>query len=64
MLDIDAPIKKRSIRANQRPFINKTLQKAVMTGSRLPNKFLKNKAQSNEAAYKNQMNYCVSLFQK
>ena len=48
MFDINAPIKGRYIRANQAPFMNKTLQKAVMTGSRLRNKFLKNKTQSNE----------------
>ena len=44
--------------------MNKTLQKAVMTRSRLRNKFLKNKTQSNETVYKNQRNYCVSLFRK
>ena len=63
-LDVHAPTKKRYIRANQHLFINKTLQKAVMTDSRLRNKFLKNKDQSNETAYKNQRNYCVSLFRK
>ena len=44
--------------------MNKTLQKAVMTRYRLRNKFLKNKTQSNETAYKKQRNYCVSLFRK
>ena len=43
MFDINAPIKKRYIRENQSPFMNKTLQKSVMTRSRLRNKFLKNK---------------------
>ena len=57
-------LQKCYIRANQHLFINKTLQKAVMTDSRLRNKFLKNKDQSNETAYKNQRNYCVSLFRK
>ena len=64
VFDIHAPIKKRYIRANQGPFMNKALQKAVMTRSRLRNKFLKNKTQSNESAYKKQRNYCVSLFRK
>ena len=64
VLDIHAPIKRRYIRANQRPFMNKTLQKAKITRSRLRNKFLKNKTQSNEIAYKKQRNYCVSLFRK
>ena len=64
VLDIHAPIKRRYITANQRPFMNKTLQKAKITRSRLRNKFLKNKTQSNEIAYKKQRNYCVSLFRK
>ena len=64
VLDIHAPIKRRYIRANQRPFMNKTLQKAKITRSRLRNKFLKNKTQSNEIAYKKQRNHCVSLFRK
>ena len=51
VFDIDGPIKKRYIRANQGPFMNKALQKAVMTHSRLHYKFLKNKTQSNESAY-------------
>ena len=64
VFDIHAPIKRRYIRANQGPFTNKTLQKAVMTHSRLRNKFLKNKTESNKTAYKKQRNYCVSLFRK
>ena len=64
MLHIHAPIKKHYIRANQGIFMNKTLQKAVMTRFRLRNKFLKNKTQSNETAYKKQRNYCVSLSRK
>ena len=64
MFDIQAPIKKSCIRANQGPFMNKTLQKAVMTHSRLRNKFLKNKTQSNKTVYKKQRNYCVSTFRK
>ena len=64
MFDIDGPIKKRYIKANQGPFMNKALQKAVMTHSRLRYKFLKNKTQSNESAYKKQRNYRISLFRK
>ena len=64
MFDIHAPTKKRYIRTNQGSFIHKAPQKAVMTRFRLRNKFLKNKTQSNESAYKKQRNYCVSFFQK
>ena len=44
--------------------MNKALQKAMVTHSRLRNKFFKNKIHSNESAYKKQRNYCVSLFRK
>ena len=43
MFDIHAPIKKRYIRANQGSFMNKALQRAVVTRSRLRNKCLKKK---------------------
>ena len=52
VFDVHAPIKKRYIRTVQGPFRNKTLQKIVMARSRLRNKFLKNKRQSKESAYK------------
>ena len=64
VFDIHAPIKKSYIRVNQGPFMNKALQKAVMTNSRPCNKFLKIKTQPNETVYKKQRNYCVSLFRK
>ena len=48
VLDRHALIKKRYIRTNQAPFMKKTLEKAVMT-PRLRNKFLENKALSNES---------------
>ena len=62
VLDIHAPIV--SHKDSQGSFMNKTLQEALMTRSRLSNKFLKNKTQSDKTAYKKQKNYCVSLFRK
>ena len=62
VLDIHAPTV--SHKDSQGSFMNKTLQEALMTRSRLRNKFLKNKTQSDETAYKKQKNYCVSLFRK
>ena len=64
VFDIHAPIKKSYISANQGSFMNKTLQEAVMTSSKLRNKVLKNKTQSDETSNKKQINYCVSLFGK
>ena len=57
-----APLKKRYVRANQAPFMNKKLSKEIMTRSRLRNKFLKTKTDANRKAYNQQLNYCVSLF--
>ena len=59
-----APSKKKYVRANQAPFMNKTLQKAIMERTRLRNKFLKYKTVSNKIAYNKQRNYCVKSVQK
>ena len=59
-----APLKKRYVRANQEPFMNKKLSKEIMTRSRQRNKFLKNKTDANRKAYNKQRNYRVSLFRR
>ena len=50
------PIKRRYIRANQAPFMNKSLNKSVMDRSRLKNKFLRNRIPENWSNYKKQRN--------
>ena len=64
LLNIFAPIKERYIRANNSPFMNKTLSKAVMTRSRLRNKFTKNPIPENKYNYTKYRNYCTGLFRK
>ena len=64
LLNKHAPSKKKYIRANSSPFMNKTLSKAVMTRSRLRNKFLKNPNNVNRAGYTKYRNYCTRLFKK
>ena len=59
-----APLKKRYVRANQEPFMNKKLSKEIMTRSRQRNKFLKTKTDANRKAYNKQRNYRVSLFRR
>ena len=59
-----APLKSRFIRANQAPFINKKIQRAVMVRSKLGKKFLKTRSRSDKKAYNNQRNKCVSLLRK
>lgn len=63
-LNIHAPKKTKYLRTNQAPFMNKELNKAIMTRSRLRNKYLKNKSDENETAFKKQRNKCVKLVQK
>ena len=64
ILSKHAPVKEKLIRANNAPFMNKTLSKSVMIRSRLRNKFNKNPTVENEVPYKIQRNLCVKLFRK
>ena len=56
-----APIKKRYVRANQAPFINKKINKEIMKRSRHRNKFLNTKSGIDRKAYNKQRNLCISL---
>ena len=60
-LDKHAPLKKRNVRANQSPFINKKLSKEIMKRLRLSKKFLNTKSDIDRKAYNKQHNYVVSL---
>ena len=60
-LNKHAPIKSKIVRANNAPYMNKMLAKAVMTRSTC-NKYLKLPTDINNAAYKKHMNYCIKLF--
>ena len=46
-----APIKKRYVRANEAPFINKKINKEIMQRSRLRNQFLNKKSDTDRKAY-------------
>ena len=64
LLDKHAPSKIRIIRANEVPYMTKTLRKAIMTRSRLKNTYHKIPTSSNWKIYKNQRNLCVTLNRK
>ena len=64
LLNEHAPIKEKYVRANNAPFMNKILSKAVMTRSRLRNRYLKNPNVTNHNAYRKHRNFCVRLFKK
>ena len=59
-----APLKKKYIRGNQQPFMNKDLSKAIMTRSRLRNIYLKNRTEFNRERFVKQRNYCVNLLRR
>ena len=61
VLDIHAHMKKKYIRANEVPYMTKPLRKAIMTRSRLENKFHKTKSLADKAVFKRQKNYCNRL---
>ena len=50
-LDMHAPIKKRYARANDAPYMNSTLRKAIMYRSKLRNKFLKTRTEISRKEY-------------
>ena len=64
VLNKHAPRKKKFVRGNHSPFVNHELSKAIMTQTRLRNKFLKIRSAVNRKAYVKQRNYCVSLLRK
>ena len=57
-------MKKRHIRANDSPFMNRTLHKAFMRRTKLNNKYNKNRTAENWDAFRRQRNLCVKLSRK
>ena len=54
-------MKKKVLRANDKPFMTKTLRKAIMRRSALKNKYLKDKSEEKLKAFKKQKNYTRRL---
>ena len=63
-LNNHAPSKKKYIRGNDLPFMNKELSKEIMHRTRLWNNFLRNRSDENKRKYSKQRKYCVSLLIK
>ena len=63
-LDKHAPVKKKVVRANDKPYMTKTLRKAIMVRSSLKNKYMKYKTPDLERAFKKQKNYTNRLLKK
>ena len=64
ILDKHAPIKEKHVRSNQAAFINKDIRKAIMTRSRLLNRYRKNKLESSRLEYNKQRNRCVKMLRE
>ena len=64
LLDNHAPMKKKVVRGNNAPFMNKTLSKAFMHRTKLKKRYYKNPTDGNKTAYKKHRNFCVSLVKK
>ena len=63
-LNLIAILKRKFIRVNQTPFINKELHQTVMIRLKLRNKFLKGRYFSDKNAYNKQKNAYTSLLGK
>ena len=61
ILEGHAPSKYKYVRANEGPFMNKEIRKAIMLRSHLLNIFNKEKTISARVAYKVQRNICTNL---
>ena len=64
VLENHAPEKSKYIRANQVPYMTKSLRKAIMKRSELQSKFFKNRSHQNMINYKKQRNFCSRLNKK
>ena len=60
-LDKHLPHKSKFVLGNHSPFMNRELSKAIITRTRLRNKFFKEKTVENRKNYNKQRNYCATL---
>ena len=63
-LNVHAPLKSKLIRANNSPYITKSLRKAIMKRSALETQYFKKQTENSLRAYKKQKNYCSRLYKK
>ena len=64
VLDKHAPVKKKYVRANDKPFMTRALRKATMLRSRLRNKYNEDRTAENWNKFRKQRNSCVKLVRK
>ena len=64
LLNNHTPMKKKHLGANQGEFMTKRLNKAIMTRSRLRNKYLEQKIADTKIAYDKQRNFCLNFLRR
>ena len=64
VLDKHVPVKKKYVRANDKPFMTRSLRKTVMLRSRLRNRYNKNQTVENWNNFRKQRNSCVKVHMK
>ena len=60
LMSLKAPCKIKILRANEAPFMDRDIKKAIMNRSRLKNRCMKSPSEYNNIAYKTQRNYCTN----
>ena len=64
VLNKHAPVKQKSVRANEGPFMTKALRKAIMNRTHLRNRYNKDRTDENKKAFKNHRSLCVKLLRE
>ena len=59
-----APMKKKIVRGNNAPFMNKSLSQNFMHRAKLKNKLNKNPSEDNKKSYKKHRNFCTNLLRR
>ena len=62
ILEIHAPLKQKTLRANEVPYMSRKLRKAMMKRSQLESKYYKSKTLMDHLNYKKQKNYVSRLY--
>ena len=64
VLNKQAPLKKKQLRANHASYVSKSMRKAIMRRSYLENIYFKKRTDESLRLYKKQKNYCSMLYKK
>ena len=63
-LQMNYPLKTKTIRANQQPYVSREMRKGIMTRSRLQHRYWSSGTEDHRREMKTQVNYCNKLYKK